>query len=166
MSSLLQGLAQHQSIREWLKSEFADADEDALRDTLEGISTLPETLATVIRSHLDDAALAAALRARLSEMQQRLGRIEARAERKRVLVGSVMDRADIKKLSEPDFTVSLRPTPPPLVVTDEAQIPIDFWKPQAPKLDRRGLLATLNAGRSVPGATLGNGGVTIAVRTR
>jgi hypothetical protein len=40
-----------------------------------------------------------------------------------------MERADIKKLSEPDFTASLRPTPAPLIILDEALIPADFWKP-------------------------------------
>jgi hypothetical protein len=77
-----------------------------------------------------------------------------------------MERADIKKLSEPDFTASLRPTPAPLIILDEALIPGDFWKPQPAKLDRRGLAVALGEGRRVPGATLGNGGSTIAVRTR
>ena len=77
-----------------------------------------------------------------------------------------MERADIKKLSEPDFTASLRPTPAPLIILDEGLIPADFWKPQPAKLDRRGLAVALGEGRPVPGATLGNGGSTIAVRTR
>ena len=77
-----------------------------------------------------------------------------------------MERADIKKLSEPDFTASLRPTPAPLIILDEALIPADYWKVQPAKLDRRGLAVALGEGRPVPGATLGNGGSTIAVRTR
>lgn len=99
-------------------------------------------------------------------MEQRLARLEQRAERKRTLVAAVMERADIRKLAEPDFTVSLRPTPQPLVVVDEVAIPAAFWKPQPAKLDRKALLAALNGGQAVPGAVLGNGAVTIAVRTR
>lgn len=153
-------------IREQVRAAFPDVDEDALRDTVEGLTTLPELLAGILRSHLDDVALSVALRARLSEMQQRLGRIEDRAEKKRALVVSAMERADLRKLAEPEFTVSLRPTAPPLVILDETEIPEPFWKPQAPKLDRKALLAALNAGETIPGTALGNGGVTISVRTR
>ncbi len=81
---------------------------------------------------------------RISDMQERLGRFEARAERKRALLTQVMERAQLKKLQEPDFTVSLRAVPPGLVVCNEADIPQEFWKPQAPKLDRKGLLAALS----------------------
>jgi hypothetical protein len=160
-----QVLAAHQSLRDWLRAEFPDIDDEALRDTLEGISELPALVAAIIGSYLDDVALATALRSRASDMQGRLARLEDRVEKKRALVASVMERADIKKLTEPEFTVSLRPTPAPLIIIDEADIPDTFWKPQPPKLDRKGLLAALNTGKTVAGATLGNGGVTIAVRT-
>jgi Gp157 protein len=99
-------------------------------------------------------------------MQERLARIESRSERKRAIVAGVMERADIKKLAEPDFTASLRPTPAPLIILDEALIPADYWKVQPAKLDRRGLVVALGEGPPVPGARLGNGGSTLAVRTR
>ena len=164
--SFSRALAAHEHWRALLEERFPEIDDEALRDTLEGVSKLPEMLATILRSQLDDLALAAALRSRLVQMQERLSRIEGRAEKKRALVASVMERADLRKITDPEFTASLRATPPPLVVTAESDIPSTYWKPQAPKLDRAALLAVLKAGQSVPGATLGNGGVTIAVRTR
>ena len=163
---LMRSLAAHEYLRSRLQSDFPEADDASLRDTLEGISDLPEVVATILRSHLDDLSLATALRSRLTDMQERLSRIADRAEKKRALVASVMERADLRKITDPEFTASLRSTPPPLVVTAESDIPSTYWKPQAPKLDRAALLAVLKAGQSVPGATLGNGGVTIAVRTR
>jgi hypothetical protein len=163
---LTRSLATHEYLWTRLRLDFPDADDATLRDTLEGISNLPEMVATVLRSHLDDLALVTALRSRLVDMQERLSRIEVRAEKKRRLVASVMERADLRKLTEPEFTVSLRPTPQPLVVTAESDIPATYWKPQPPKLDRSALLAALKAGECVRGASLGNGGVTIAVRTR
>ncbi len=72
----------------------------------------------------------------------------------------------MRKLTEPDITVSLQPSHAPLVVTDEEVIPEGYWKAQAPKLDRQGLLAALSAGRDVPGALLGNAPMTISVRTK
>ncbi len=163
---LLRQLAEHEYLRAQLHSQFPDADDASLRDTLEGLSSLPEMLAAVLRSHLDDVALTGALRSRLSDMQERLRRIEDRAEKKRALVTSVMARADLRKLTEPDFTVSLRPTAPLLMITAEAEIPEKYWKPQQPKLDRKSLIAALTAGQTVPGTVLGNGSMTIAVRTR
>jgi hypothetical protein len=77
-----------------------------------------------------------------------------------------MADAEIKKLVEPDFTVSVRALRPPLVVVDEDQVPEAFWKPQTPKLDRQGLAAVLSAGQEVPGAVLGNAAMTISVRTK
>ena len=156
----------HQYLREKLHAEFPEADDETLRDTVEGLSRLPEMLAAVLRSQLDDVALIYALRERIGDMQERMARIESRSDRKRAIVAAIMERADIKKLTEPDFTASLRPTPSPLIVIDEAKIPEAFWKPQPAKLDRRGLSAAIAGGQVVPGATLGNGGVTLAVRTR
>lgn len=99
-------------------------------------------------------------------MQERLSRIDARAEKKRVVITSVMERANIRTLAEPDFTASLRAVPPALAIADEATIPEPYWRPQPPKLDRKKLLAALGAGHAVPGASLGNGGSILSVRTR
>jgi hypothetical protein len=153
-------------LQERLQAEFPEADDQTLRDTLEGLSSLPEMLSVVVRSYLEDLSTVAALGMRISDMQARLSRFEVRAEKKRALVTQVMERANLKKLQEPDFTVSLRAGPPGLVVCNEADIPEAFWKPQPAKLDRKGLLAALGAGQTIPGANLGNGGTTISVRTK
>lgn len=163
---LRQALTEHLALGAELRAMFVDIDDETLADTLEGLSSLPEALAAVVRSYLDDLSLAAALGMRIEDMQERLARFEARAEKKRALVTQVMERAEFKKLQEPDFTVSLRAVPPGLLVSDEGQIPEGYWKPQPPKLDKKGLLASLNAGQVIPGAALGNGSVTISVRTR
>jgi len=164
--ALSRELTHHQYLRERLAADFPDADEECLRDTLEGLTNLTDMLAEVLRSALEDQAFVTALRGRVGDMQARLSRIEERARKKRDLVCSVMERADLKKLTEPDLTVSLRPSRAPLVVTDEEAIPEGYWKAQAPKLDRQGLIAALSAGRDVPGALLGNAPMTISVRTK
>ncbi len=159
-------LAHHQYLRNQLAAQFPDADEETLLDTLEGMTDLNGMIAAVARSRLEDLSLLGGLRRRMGDMQEHAARIEQRADKKKDVVASVMERAGVKKLTEPDFTLSLRITNPPLVVTDEGEIPEDFWKPQTPKLDRQGLINALKAGREVPGATLGSGGVTISVRTK
>jgi hypothetical protein len=164
-TSLIGALNQYEYIRERVRTEFAGIDDETLRDTVEGLTNLPEMLACVVRSHLDDLAVLAALRTRILDMQERFARIEYRAGKKRALVASVMERAGIKKLTEPDFTASLRDVSPGLIVIEEGKIPEPFWKPQPPQLDRKALLAALKAGEVVAGAALGNGSTTLAVRT-
>jgi Gp157 protein len=163
---LAKSLSQHEYLREQVLTEFPGIDEETLRDTVEGLTNLPEILGSVLRSHLDDLATLAALRTRILDMQERFARIEDRADKKRALVASVMERAGIKKLTEPDFTASLREVPPGLIVIEEGKIPEAFWKPQPPRLDRKAVFAALKAGEVVAGAALGNGSTTLAVRTR
>ena len=165
-SPLLHELTYHEHIREQIRNEFPDIDEETLADTLEGLTNLNEMLGAVVRSNLDDMAIVDALKSRVADMQDRLSRISKRAEKKRELVTSVMEQADLKKLAEADFTVSLRSSSAPLVVTEEGFIPEPFWKAQAAKLDRQGLIAALKSGEHVPGAVLGNPRMAIAIRTK
>ncbi len=159
-------LTHHRYLRERLEAAFPDADEETLRDTLEGMTSLTDSLAELLRSSQEDQSLASALRSRMSDMQESCGRFEDRARKKRELLSAVMEEAALKKLMEPDFTVSLRPSRPPLMIIDEAAIPEDYWKPQPAKLDRMGLISALSNGRDIPGAVLGNPPMTIAVRTK
>ncbi len=161
-----QELTHHRYLRERLEAAFPDADEETLMDTLEGMTSLTDSLAELLRSSQEDQSLASALRSRMSDMQERCTRFEERARKKRELVCTVMEEAELKKLTEPDFTVSLRPSRAPLMIIDEAAIPGDYWRPQPAKLDRMGLISALSNGRDIPGAVLGNPPMTISVRTK
>jgi sulfite reductase beta subunit-like hemoprotein len=159
-------LSNHRYLRERLEAEFPEAEEETLLDTLEGMTNLTDMLAEVLRSCLEDQSFSSALKARVADMQARVGRFEERARKKRELVAAAMEDAGLKKLVEPDFTVSLRPARAPLVIIDEESVPGDFWKPQPAKLDRQGLIVALGAGRDIPGALLGNPSMTLSVRTK
>ena len=143
-----------------------EIDETTLLDTLEGATSLHEAVGEVVRSALDDAAHADGLKRRLEEMRGRLERIEITSARKRQVALAVMEEAGIEKILEPDFTVSLRVSPPAAVITNEEDIPAWFRIPQAPKLDRRDILDTLKAGTAVMGAALANSRVSLCVRTK
>ena len=77
-----------------------------------------------------------------------------------------MERAQIDKIVESDFTVSIRNTPQPLVITEETSVPEEYWKPQPAKLDRKRLLECVKSGQQIAGVCLGNGGRTISVRVK
>ena len=159
-------VAIHRHLMERLHETFPDADEETLRDTLEGLSELPEFIGAVVRSELADKALAKGLKGRIAEMEERLGRFEERAGKKREMAREAMEKADLQKITEPDFTVSLRSVQPPLVIVEEKEIPEEFWRPQPAKLDRQKLRLALGSPEGVPGAVFGNPGRTLSVRTR
>lgn len=156
----------YRRLADQLKADFADLDDETLNDTLEGLSELPQMIEGLVRSSLDDEALAAGLKLRLADMAARLSRIQDRALRKRELACRAMAGADMKAVQAEDFSVSLRQGQPRLVVIDEARIPQTFLIPQAPRLDRQGLVASLKAGAQVDGAILEAGHAHISVRTK
>jgi hypothetical protein len=159
-------ITKHSMLRERLRDEFPEIDDETLSDTLEGITDLREMLAELVRSALDDETLLTALTTRLAEMRSRLQRLTDRAEKKRALVLRAMSEAEIKALTEADFTASVRRGAPTLEVQVEEKIPAVFWKPQPPKLDKQGLLAALKSGDQVDGAVLAPPKSQLSVRTK
>jgi Siphovirus Gp157 len=159
-------ISRYRHFRDRLLAEIPDLDEETLSDTLEGITDLREMLAEVVRSALDDEALAGSLSTRMADMKARLERFEARARRKRELALRAMAEAEIPKLAEPDFTASLRQGAPKLEVIAEDKIPAAYWKPQPPKLDKQGLLAALKVGTAIEGASLMAAQMQLSVRTK
>jgi hypothetical protein len=149
-----------------LIAQYPEADEDTLLDTLEGITDLQEMIAAVIRSALVDEALHSGLRSRLDQMRERLSRLEVRASKKRELALHAMSEVGLTKLEQPDFTASTRVGSPALIVVSEQTIPLAYWLPQPPKLDRPGLLGQLKRGTTIPGAELTNPKPVLMVRTK
>jgi hypothetical protein len=159
-------VSQYLILTDQLKALYQDIDDETLLDTLEGISELPELIKALVRSSLGDDVLIAALKQRIEDMRARLSRLNDRFERKRELACWAMSNAEITKVEAEDFTLSLRQGPPRLEVTDEEQIPGEFFVPQRPKLDRAGLTSALKRGDVIPGTVFLAGEAHIAVRVR
>ena len=85
-------------LAEELKAEFSDIDEETLKDTLEGLSDLPDMVEQVIRSSLEDEMLTVGLKSRLEDLSTRLGRLKERCEKKRQLACRVMAEAGIGQI--------------------------------------------------------------------
>jgi hypothetical protein len=77
-----------------------------------------------------------------------------------------MVELDLKKITAPDFTISVRPGMPALLVLDEAAVPSIYWEPREPRLNRQGLLNDLKGGAEVEGVALSNPEPVLSVRTR
>jgi Siphovirus Gp157 len=153
-------------IRDLIRAEDPQIDEQALADTVEGLTDLHEILTTVIRAALFDQALAHGLEGRIGEMEARRDRLRDRAAKRRQIAKDAMVELDLKKITAPDFTVSIRPGMPSLLILDEGAVPSIYWQPVAPRLNRQGLLSELKEGADIKGVALSNPEPVLSVRTR
>jgi Siphovirus Gp157 len=156
----------YRSIRNRIRTEDPTIDETTLADTVEGLTDLHEVVAAIIRSALTDEALANGLKIRVSEMQERLDRLQDRASKRRQIAKDVMLELDIKKITAPDFSVTIRPGLPALQVLNEAAVPSIYWQPSAPRLKRQDLLTELKTGAEIGGVALSNPEPVLSVRVR
>jgi len=156
----------YRAVRERIRALEPELDEQTLTDTVEGLTNLHEILAAIVRAALTDEALVTGLKGRIAEMQERLERLQERAAKRRQVVKDTMVELDLKKLTAPDFSASIRPGMPALLVIDEAAVPSIYWEPREPRLDRQGLLAELKQGAEITGVTLSNPEPVLSVRTK
>ena len=156
----------YRSIRDHIRAQDPDLDEQTLADTVEGLTDLHEIVQAIIRSAITDEALATGLKCRIADMQERLTRLQDRASKRRQIAKDVMVELDLKKITAPDFTVSIRPGLPALVVLDEDAIPKIYWDPGEPRLRRQELAGDLKQGEEIAGAALSNPEPVLSVRTR
>lgn len=151
-----------------LKADLSDLvrdDPDFLTSVIEGETSLLETIDALVFDIKSDEALVRGIGGAIADLKARKDKIENRSDMKRSLVAKAMELAEIKKREAPAGTVSLKRCPPTVILTDESLVPPRFWKRPAPTLDRAALGIALRADVAVPGATLGNGSLTISIRT-
>ncbi len=156
----------YRSISDRLRAADPQIDEQTLADTVDGLTDLHEIVAAIVRTALTDESLATGLKGRIAEMQDRLDRLQDCAAKRRQIAKDVMVELDIKKITAPDFTVSIRPGMPALLVLDEAAVPSIYWEPREPRLNRQELLNELKGGSDITGVTLSNPEPVLSVRTR
>ena len=156
----------YRSIRDRIQTQDPQIDEQTLADTVEGLTDLHEIVQAIIRAALQDEALATALKCRIADMQDRLTRLQDRASKRRQIAKDVMLDLDLKKLTAPDFTASIRDGIPSLEVLDEDAVPKIYWSPGEPRLRRQILANDLKQGEEIAGAALSDPEPVLSVRTR
>ena len=145
--------------------EIAGDDEEAIRDTIEGETSLRELIALVAADIVTDGGLVKGLTDLIKALGERRDRLEKRIAMRRVAVQTGMESAGIKTLETPAGTLTLKATPPSALILDEAALPSRFYVSQDPKIDKKAILAALKSGVEVPGAQLSNGGTTLQMRS-
>ena len=158
--------ATYRALRDRIRAHDPQIDEQTLADTVEGLTDLHEILQAIIRAALADEALATGLKCRVSDMQGRLDRLQDRAAKRRQIAKDVMVELDLKRLTAPDFSASIRPGMPALVVLNEDAVPSIYWQPSEPRLKRQELANELKQGAEIEGVALSNPEPVLSVRTR
>jgi Siphovirus Gp157 len=166
MDHLTLAAATYCAIRDRIRTQDAQIDEQALADTVEGLTDVHEILTAIIRAALADQALATGLEGRIGEMEARRERLQDRASKRRKIAKDVMVELDLKKLAAPDFTASIRPGIPALMVIDEAAVPSIYWEPREPRLNRQELANDLKQGAEIAGVILSDPEPVLSVRTK
>lgn len=166
MDQLTFSTINYRTLRDRIRAQDPQIDEQTLADTVEGLTDLHEILEAIIRAALADEALAAGLKCRIADMQGRLDRLQDRASKRRQIAKDVMVDLDLKKLTAEDFTASIRAGIPSLTVLDESAVPKTYWEPSEPKLNRQGLFYELKQGAEVPGVALSDPEPILSVRVR
>ena len=166
MDQLTFSAIHYKMVKERLRAEDPSLEGQTLADTVEGLTDLHEILMAVIRAALADQALATGLEGHIRQMETRRDRLQDRAAKRRQIAKDVMVELDMKKLVAPDFTASIRPGTPALMVIDEAAVPNIYWEPREPRLNRQELANDLKQGAEIAGVALSNPEPVLSVRTK
>lgn len=164
------------ALRESLRQLGEGDDETLLLDSIEGETQLFEIVDAVLERMTDAEVMIEGVEAVVAKLQARKARYEQRLKSDRTLLEQAMTIADLGKMERPGATLSLSARPPSLTITEESEIPADYWKAGAPTLDKKALTAALrdrakavearetDLPPEIPGACLSNGAPSITIR--
>lgn len=160
---LEQAMSAFQSARERMRVQ---SDDETLAELMETGADVQSLLLAVIRAAMEADAMAEMAKARLEDLQARKKRYETRYDTLRAVVFAVMDALGERKIEAPDFTVSIGKPRASLIVTDESEIPDEYWRIER-RLDRAKLNDdVVKNGVVITGAMVANGVPSLTIRTK
>ena len=152
-----------QRLKEQLVAVYGE-DADLIRDSIEGETSLHEAIG---RATLELAAVEGekeGIELAIAKLKARLTRHCDRAAGIREAIFRALEAAELPKLKTPAATLSVRPSPPRVEITEPSLIPAVFKVMAEPTIDKRAIGDALKSGESVPGAMLSNSPPALQVR--
>lgn len=143
------------------------ADDEVLRlDMLEGETDIKEVLTELGRRLAATKALEKGLRSYIEELLAREDRFKIHEDRLRKLMFKVLDSAQIKKISLPELTLSLKSNPQRLLGDADPNTMPDRLVHIKRSVDRTKVREAIEDGEVVPGFTLSNAAPSLVVKVR
>lgn len=142
-----------------------DEDEVLRADSIEGETTAFEFLSKIVRLIGATQAIATGTAEYIGELNERKARLERREMALRSLIFKVMNTVELRKAELPEATLSVRNGTPKVVIVNEHEIPVEFFRIKK-EPDKSRIKAALVAHEHVPGAALSNAEPTLAILTK
>jgi hypothetical protein len=162
MNNLEHAAATFNAVMDKISEQYQDLSREELFDTVDGETDfskiMDRALWRVTKDELDQVSIQDVI-AKLHARKKRLGE---RADTVKSAMMEAMTSIDKKKYELPSATISIRSTPPKVVIIDEKLIPDQFVTLE-PKINKSAIKDALKSG-DVEGATLSNGGATLSIR--
>lgn len=143
-------------LREMLKTESGELDEQLFADTIEGETDVMELLDRIIEWSIADRLLA-------DTAKTRAKRLETRAEKARDLAQRMLEELGLDRLERATYTASIAAGPPSVVIEDPDEVPPAYLRTVP---DKERIKRVLKAGEPVPGALLSNERPVLRILTR
>lgn len=164
-SALYRATQAVRALKEAAAALLAD-DVELLTDMIEGETELFECFDRMLLANEQDEQFADACDRGADLFAARAKRFRDRIEQRRTMIAQAMTIAELNSVKRPAATLTLAERAPSLIITEEADIPAQFWKTGKPTLDKKAVKAALEAEEAVPGALLSNAAPTLTIRRR
>lgn len=148
-----------------IRAIAGEEDDQTVIDTVDGEGDAIQGLRYAVRMAMECEANAGAAKQLAGDYRDRQKVLENRAERFRQSAAAFLQEVGEKSLRLPEATISWRHTGPQIIgdIPSAADLPDNCVKFQRVKHEPS-IKAALEAGESIPGLSLSNGGVGLTVR--
>lgn len=140
-------------------------DDDLRADMFEGETDFNKIVARCLNDRQEAETMASAVKARISDLSDRMKRYERKSAAMKSLILDMMAAADLPKLELAEATLSLRDPVPSVNVLDVDELPQGFFKVEK-RADKTAIKKSILAGEAIPGAELQLGDQTLTIRTK
>lgn len=138
--------------------EDGEMDAEALRDTMEGIEGEIEIKAENYAKVMTELkARSEALTNESKRLAERAAAINNNVDRMKHALEMMMETTGKTKFKTNLFSFNIQNNPPSVDIAENANIPEVFLIEQPPKIDKKGILEALKAGKEVDGCTIKQG---------
>ena len=140
-------------------------DEQLRADTFEGETDIEKVLSRLVGMASDAAMMQEAIKLRATDLAARNARYERQEDAYRSLILTIMERADLKKFTLPEATLSISNRKPAPFVADETALPDECLK-VVKKPDMAIIKAWTEAGNMPSGVAMSNGSTSLMIRSK